>query len=242
MIPSVHASDAQTRIQTISYQLESDRHGSVLIPACSAMDPPDEVSAQAEADADRESNEYHVRLMLRVKDGDIAAFEEIVEIHQHAVIGTVAKMLGNASDAEDIAQQVFIRVWKSAARYQVSAKFTTWMFTITRNLVFNEMRRRKRKPVVSMDEREEEYNLIAKDESTATPDQQVLENELVKAIDDAIQSLPEKQRLAVILRRYEDRSYEEIAEILSMSLSAVKSLLFRARGQLKENLQVYLTE
>ncbi len=206
------------------------------------MDPPDEVSAQAEADADRESNEYHVRLMLRVKGGDIAAFEEIVEIHQHAVIGTVAKMLGNANDAEDIAQQVFIRVWKSAARYQVSAKFTTWMFTITRNLVFNEMRRRKRKPVVSMDEREEEYNLIAKDESTATPDQQVLENELVKAIDDAIQSLPEKQRLAVILRRYEDRSYEEIAEILSMSLSAVKSLLFRARGQLKENLQAYLTE
>lgn len=206
------------------------------------MDIPDEVIPQAETDAGRKSNEYHVRLMLRVKQGDIAAFEEIVDIHQHAVVGTVAKMLGNVSDAEDIAQQVFIRIWKSAARYQVSAKFTTWMFTITRNLVFNEMRRRKRKPVVSMDEREEDYNLTAKDENTATPDQQVLENELVKAIDDAIQSLPEKQRLAVILRRYEDRSYEEIAEVLKLSLSAVKSLLFRARVQLKENLQPYLDE
>ena len=206
------------------------------------MDPSAELSAQAESDDDRQSNDYHVRLMLKVKEGDIAAFEEIVEIHQSAVIGTVAKMLGGASDAEDISQQVFIRVWKSAGRYKPSAKFTTWMFTITRNLVFNEMRRRQRKPAVSMDEREEEYNLLAPDEVTQPPDQQVLENELVKAIDDAIQALPEKQRMAVILRRYEDRSYEEIADVLKLSLSAVKSLLFRARAQLKENLQGYLEE
>lgn len=206
------------------------------------MDPSAELSAQPESDDDRQSNDYHVRLMMLVKKGDISAFEEIVEIHQSAVVGTVAKMLGSASDAEDIAQQVFIRVWKSAGRYKPSAKFTTWMFTITRNLVFNEMRRRQRKPAVSMDEREEEYNLMAPDENTVAPDQQVLENELVKAIDAAIQSLPEKQRLAVILRRYEDRSYEEIAEVLNLSLSAVKSLLFRARAQLKENLQGYLDD
>lgn len=206
------------------------------------MDLSDEVSAQDGSEDDRQTNEYHVRLMMRVKQGDIAAFEEIVEIHQGAVIGTVAKMLGNTSDAEDIAQQVFIRVWKSAGRYKASAKFTTWMFTITRNLVFNEMRRRKRKPAVSMDEREEEYNLTVPDENTTRPDQQVLENELIKAIDAAIQALPEKQRMAVILRRYEDRPYEEIAEILNLSLSAVKSLLFRARAQLKENLQGFLKE
>ncbi len=213
------------------------------------MDLSDEVPAQVESsdnngntgdNNDKASNEYHVRLMLRVKQGDIAAFEKIVEIHQAAVIGTVAKMLGSMSDAEDIAQQVFIRLWKSASRYQVSAKFTTWMFTITRNLVFNEMRRRKRKPTVSMDQREQEYNLIVPDENTTRPDQQVLESELIKAIDTAIQALPEKQRLAVILRRYEERPYEEIADILNLSLSAVKSLLFRARAQLKENLQPYL--
>ncbi len=206
------------------------------------MDLSAEVSTQPESDDDRQSNDYHVALMMKVKEGDIAAFEEIVEIHQSAVIGTVAKMLGGLGDAEDISQQVFIRVWKSAGRYKPSAKFTTWMFTITRNLVFNEMRRRQRKPAVSMDEREEEYNLLTPDDNTASPDQQVLENELVKAIDTAIQALPEKQRMAVILRRYEDRSYEEIADVLNLSLSAVKSLLFRARAQLKENLQGYLEE
>lgn len=204
------------------------------------MDSSDDLSTQTESEEERQANDYHVRLMMQVKQGDINAFEQIVEIHQGAVIGTVAKMLGGMGDAEDIAQQVFIRVWKSAARYKPSAKFTTWMFTITRNLVFNEMRRRQRKPSVSMDEREQEYNLLTPDESTSAPDQQVLENELVQAIDSAIQALPEKQRLAVILRRYEDRSYEEIADILGLSLSAVKSLLFRARTQLKENLQPYL--
>lgn len=206
------------------------------------MDLSDEESTQSTAGPDRQSNDYHVALMMKVKQGDIAAFEEIVEIHQSAVIGTVAKMLGGLGDAEDISQQVFIRVWKSAGRYKPSAKFTTWMFTITRNLVFNEMRRRQRKPAVSMDEREEEYNLLTPDENTTSPDEQVLENELVKAIDSAIQALPEKQRMAVILRRYEDRSYEEIAEVLNLSLSAVKSLLFRARAQLKENLQGYLED
>ena len=206
------------------------------------MDLSAEESTHTESDDDRQSNDYHVALMMKVKQGDIAAFEEIVEIHQGAVIGTVAKMLGGMGDAEDISQQVFIRVWKSAGRYKPSAKFTTWMFTITRNLVFNEMRRRQRKPAVSMDEREEEYNLMVPDEKTAAPDEQVLENELIKAIDAAIQALPEKQRLAVILRRYEDRSYEEIADVLKLSLSAVKSLLFRARTQLKENLQGYLEE
>src|SRR5210317_555488 len=100
------------------------------------------------------ANEKDVALMLQVKEGDMEAFETLVEIHQSAVIGTVAKMLGGASEAEDIAQQVFIRVWKSAGRYKPQAKFTTWLFTITRNLVFNESRRRKRKPTVSVEERE----------------------------------------------------------------------------------------
>ncbi len=204
------------------------------------MDPSGDPSPQAGSDEERQTNEYHVQLMMRVKQGDIAAFEKIVEIHQGAVVGTVAKMLGGMADAEDIAQQVFLRIWKSAARYQPTAKFTTWMFTITRNLVFNEMRRRQRKPALSIEEREREYHLLAADETTSTPDRQALENELVKAIDSAIQSLPEKQRLAVVLRRYEDRSYEEIADILGLSLSAVKSLLFRARSQLKEQLQPYL--
>lgn len=188
------------------------------------------------------SNEHHVALMLRVRDGDMAAFEQLVEIHQHAVVGTVAKMLGNPDEAEDIAQQVFIRIWKSAKRYEPQAKFTTWLFTITRNLVFNEMRRRQRKPAVSYDEREDDFHIGTPDDPSKSPDETILQRELEGAIDRAIQQLPEKQRMAVVLRRYEDMPYEEIGEILKLSLPAVKSLLFRARAQLKESLAEYLGE
>lgn len=185
-------------------------------------------------------NEHHVSLMLKVKEGNVAAFEELVEIHQTAVVGTVAKMLGSPNDAEDIAQQVFIRIWKSAKRYEPQAKFTTWMFTITRNLVFNEVRRRQRKPTVSVEEREEESHKTVEDEQSSRPDDEVLQNELEKAVDDAIQQLPEKQRMAVVLRRYEEMPYEDIGKVLKMSVPAVKSLLFRARTQLKQSLDKYL--
>ena len=207
------------------------------------MIPPD--SPQPETDEEAEKrvlNDRDVGLMLRVKEGDNEAFELLVELHQSAVIGTVAKMLGGASEAEDIAQQVFIRIWKSAKRYQPQAKFTTWMFTITRNLVFNETRRRKRKPTVSVEEREEESHQQVEDVHSTTPDQDVLHSELERSVDDAIQALPDKQRLAVVLRRYEEMPYEEIGRVLSMSVPAVKSLLFRARTQLKESLEKYLAE
>ena len=207
------------------------------------MIPPD--SPQPETDEEAEKrvlNDRDVGLMLRVKEGDNEAFELLVELHQSAVIGTVAKMLGGASEAEDIAQQVFIRIWKSAKRYQPQAKFTTWMFTITRNLVFNETRRRRRKPTVSVEEREEESHQQVEDVHSTTPDQDVLHSELERAVDDAIQALPDKQRLAVVLRRYEEMPYEEIGRVLSMSVPAVKSLLFRARTQLKESLEKYLAE
>src|SRR5665811_2086131 len=91
-----------------------------------------------------EDDAEDIRLMQLVARGDTAAFEELVERHQALVIGTVGRMLGSNSDVEDIAQQVFVRVWKSAGRYVARAKFTTWLLKITRNLVFNEMRRRKR--------------------------------------------------------------------------------------------------
>ena len=151
-------------------------------------------------------------------------------------------MLGNPSDAEDIAQQVFVRIWKSAGRYRPQAKFTTWLFTITRNLVFNEMRRRQRKPTVSINEREDDFHIGTPDDPAKTPDEAALQHELERAIERAIQDLPEKQRMAVILRRYEEVPYEEIGEVLKLSLPAVKSLLFRARTQLKENLRSYLEQ
>lgn len=183
-------------------------------------------------------------LMLRVKEGDSVAFEQLVELHQHRVIGTVAKMLGDEIEAEDVAQQVFVRVWRSAARYEPTAKFTTWLFTITRNLVFNETRRRKRHGAISLDQPRESENdrslLESVEGSAKSPDVSFLDDEMMGAIQRAIEELPEAQRMAIILRRYEDTPYEEIAEILELSVPAVKSLLFRARTDLREKLKRYL--
>lgn len=181
-------------------------------------------------------------LMERIGAGDHEAFRELVERHQNAVIGTVAKMLGNASESEDIAQQVFLRIWKNAKRYRPDAKFTTYLYTITRNLVFNETRRKSRKKEVSSDEREEHSNQLVEASPDRQPDAELLQAELQEAVDKAIAGLPEAQRMAVVLRRYEQLSYEEIADVLGLSVSAVKSLLFRARTSLREALSGYLAE
>jgi RNA polymerase sigma-70 factor (ECF subfamily) len=180
------------------------------------------------------------RLMERIGAGDHEAFRRLVERHQNAVIGTVAKMLGNPSEAEDIAQQVFLRIWKNAKRYRPDAKFTTYLFTITRNLVFNETRRRSRKREVSAEEREESAHQTIEANPDRQPDAELLQAELQNAVDAAIAALPESQRMAVVLRRYEQLSYDEIAAVLDLSVSAVKSLLFRARTALRESLSGYL--
>jgi RNA polymerase sigma-70 factor, ECF subfamily len=188
-------------------------------------------------------DEENVRLMLRVKEGDVRAFERLVELHQHAMIGTAARMLGNLDDAHDVAQQVFLRVWKSAPRYEPSAKFTTWLFTIMRNLVFNEMRRKGRRREIPMEpETDEETPRQFADLTAPAPDHLTQQDELERALDRAISALPEKQRLAVVLRRQEDMPYEEICAVLKMSLPAVKSLLFRARTELRKHLAAYLGE
>ena len=196
------------------------------------------------ADATSDDPERDLRLMVRIREGDETAFSELVEIHQHRVVGTCARMLGDDVEAEDVAQQVFIRVWKNAARWEPTAKFTTWLYTILRNLVFNECRRRARHPARSLDaaledtERPQQFE----DDSVKAPDTVLLDTEMQTAIARAIEELPETQRMAVILRRYQDVSYEEIAEVLELTVPAVKSVLFRARTELRDKLKKYLGE
>ena len=190
--------------------------------------------------AEPDETAVDVALMVRIGEGDHGAFRELVERHQDAVVGTVAKMLGNPADAEDIAQQVFLRIWRHAKRYRPEAKFTTYLYTIARNLVFNESRRRGRRKEVSSDEREESSHLQVEAGAEVQPDAVLLQGELQRAVDAAIAALPEAQRMAVVLRRYEQMPYEEIAEVLGLSLPAVKSLLFRARATLREALSGYL--
>jgi RNA polymerase sigma-70 factor, ECF subfamily len=196
--------------------------------------------ADPEAPAPSGDDTEDVRLMGLVAGGDTTAFEQLIERHQTLVAGTVARMLGSNSDVEDIAQQVFIRVWKSAGRYVPRAKFTTWLLKITRNLVFNEMRRAKRHPHLPVQIEPEAGEMLLKDEATATPDATLLQVELLGEIEKAITLLPDTQRMALVLRRYEELRYEEIAEVLDLSVPAVKSLLFRARTELRERLKDYL--
>jgi RNA polymerase sigma factor (sigma-70 family) len=187
-----------------------------------------------------EEDAEDVRLMRLVARGDSSAFEKVIERHQSLVAGTVARMLGSNSDVEDIAQQVFIRVWKSARRYVPRAKFTTWLLKITRNLVFNEMRRARRRAQVPLQSEPGAEEIPLKDETNPAPDASLLEDELKRAIEQAIMQLPESQRMALILRRYEQLSYEQIAEVLDLSVPAVKSVLFRARTELRSRLSKYL--
>ena len=190
------------------------------------------------------SNESDVDLMLRVKEGDHEAFRELIERHQRPVINVIHRAIGDAWEAEDLAQRVFIQVYRSAPRYKPTAKFTTWLFTITHNTILNEHRRRARHAAQSLDalaqpDDSDAAGVQVADTRTVDPSSEAAERELQERIQMAIQSLPEAQRTAVILCRFEGLPYEEIAEVLHCSVSAVKSLLHRARQTLKEQLRGY---
>lgn len=190
-----------------------------------------------------ESNAEDVALMARISLREERAFEKLVTKHQHAVIGTIGKMTNFSADSEDLAQQVFIRLWKAAPKYEPTAKFTTFLFTITRNLVFNYTRKTGRRREQSFEQQQDEWHRELADPSAdSQPDRSAEHLELRKAIDKAIQNLPEKQRLAVVLRRYQKIPYDEIAATLELSISAVKSQLFRARVALREELERYLED
>ena len=187
-------------------------------------------------------NEIDVALMLRIKAGDEDAFRELIERHQRAVISVIYRALGDAWESEDLAQRVFIQVFRSARRYQPTAKFTTWLYTITHNAIRNEYRRRARHAAESFDALTQpgetgEPGAQLADPQAIDPGQLVIERELQEQIQTAVQLLPETQRTAVILCRFEGLPYEEIATVLNCSVSAVKSLLHRARETLKEKLR-----
>jgi RNA polymerase sigma-70 factor, ECF subfamily len=183
-------------------------------------------------------------LMLRVREGDREAFALLVDRYKQPVMNLVARTLRDLTEAEDVAQHVFLQVFKSAHRYEVTAKFSTWIFTIARNLCLNEIRRRSRHPADSLDatregEEEQAARQIEDVRTFSAPDA-LLQRELEVKVDEAVNALPEKQRTALLLCRQEDVSYEEIAKVLGCSVSATKSLIHRARETLKEQLKPYL--
>lgn len=183
-------------------------------------------------------------LMLRVKRGDTGAFTQLVEKYRQPVMNLAWRTLRDGTEAEDLAQAVFVQVYKSAGRYQHTAKFSTWLFTIARNLCLNEIRRRSRHPAESLDEphpdqADQPRHQFADTAGASAPDL-LLRGELEARVEEAIQALPENQRTALLLCREDELSYEEIAEILGCSLSATKSLIRRGRETLKAKLKPYL--
>ena len=183
-------------------------------------------------------------LMLRVKQGDASAFAELVDKYKQPVMNFVYRMLRDLTEAEDLAQNVFLQVHKSAHRYEVSSRFSTWLFTIARNLCLNEIRRRSRHPADSMEtappEQEDQPARQFEDQKTFLPPQSLLHGELETKIEEALSELPENQRTAITLCRQDELSYEDIARVLGCSVSATKSLIHRGRETLKQRLKPYL--
>ena len=183
-------------------------------------------------------------LMLRVKQGDTGAFAELVDKYKQPVMNVAYRMLRDATEAEDLAQNVFIQVFRSAHRYKVASKFSTWLFTIARNLCLNEIRRRSRHPADSLDathpDHDDQPARQFEDKKTHSPPDTLLQGELEAKIEQAVSELPESQRLAIVLCRQDELSYEAIAEVLGCSLSATKSLIHRGRETLKQKLKPYL--
>jgi len=187
------------------------------------------------------------QLMLNFKSGDISAFEELIKRYKRSVINVIYRFLGDRDEAEDLAIEVFLRVYKAAKRYEAKAKFSTWLYKITTNLCLNEIRKRAKLETISLSkpisaEGEKEEELIEKIADPAPSPQEILEKkERDTLIRKAIGSLPAKQRMATILQIYEGLSYKEISRILGCSVKSVERRLYWARTNLKEKLSSYLT-
>jgi RNA polymerase sigma-70 factor (ECF subfamily) len=186
-----------------------------------------------------------IRLMLRVRDDDGAAFAELVERFQHRLVGIMHHLVGNADEAEDLAQEVFLRVYRIRKKYRPKAKFSTWLFTIANNLALNALRDRKRRPVLPLEVQESGPvgtgpGGVVAPARDAPPTHNLQQQELADVIRQALDGLNERQRVAIVLNKFEDMNYAEIAEVMGLTIKAVKSLLCRARVKLRESLQGYI--
>ena len=179
-----------------------------------------------------------VQLMLDVKAGDEASFDLLLQKYRTPLVNFLYRMVRDSATAEDLAQEVFLRVYRARQKYSPSAKFTTWMFRIATNLALNSLRdNRHRRLQMSLDApAEEDVTPIQVPTREMRIDEHLVERDRAQFIHKAIAALPEKQRLAVLLHKYEEMDYGEIAKILECSESALKSLLFRAYETLRVQL------
>jgi RNA polymerase sigma-70 factor (ECF subfamily) len=183
-------------------------------------------------------------VMLRVKAGDESAFDFLVQKYRRPLVSFMYRMARNTAAAEDLAQEVFLRVYRSRQTYEASAKFTTWLYRIATNLAVNHARdtRNKRPEVtVSLDEPDEETGTTMDvADATISAEENLVRRERLAAIRSKVEALPERQRLAVIMHKYQQMDYKQIADVLKLSESATKSLLFRAYETLRDQLKEFV--
>lgn len=208
-----------------------------MLTAATATQPLGAAMANGNIDSD-------AQMMLRVKIGDQAAFDYLVAKYRRPMVSFMYRMARNVAAAEDLAQEVFLRVYRSRGNYEASAKFTTWLYRIATNLAVNHARdtRHERPEVtVSLDEPDEESGTSFElPDGNLTAEQAMVRRERLLAIRRKVEALPEQQRLAVIMHKYQQMDYKQIAQVLKKSESATKSLLFRAYETLREQLKEFV--
>jgi RNA polymerase sigma-70 factor, ECF subfamily len=194
--------------------------------------------------APRDDRDADAELMIRFQRGEEDAFAVLVRRFQGRVVSLAYRYLGSAADAEDLAQEVFLRVHRAKETYEPSAKFSTWIYRITANASLNFLRSRKARRKVSGampgsgdDGPETDFE----DERAEAPDERMEKDELSRVLRRIVDDLPERQRMAIVLNKYEGQSYEDVAAAMDLSVMAVKSLLTRARVNIKEKLEPYLS-
>jgi RNA polymerase sigma-70 factor (ECF subfamily) len=201
-------------------------------PAVSATMPD---SPEAVSDAD---------VMLRVKTGDDSAFTYLVEKYRRPMVSFMYRMCHNPAAAEELAQEVFLRVYRSRGGYEPSAKFSTWLYRIATNLAVNharDTRHERPEKTVRLDEPDQETGATPDlADGALTAEEQMLRRERLAAIRRKVEALPERQRLAVIMHKYQQMGYRQIADVLKLSESGTKSLLFRAYETLREQLKEFV--
>jgi RNA polymerase sigma-70 factor, ECF subfamily len=193
------------------------------------------------------SDDPGVQLMLAYQAGDEGAFEELVQTYSSQVYALFTRFLGHKHGREDLVQDVFLRVIRARERYEPTARFSTWLYRIVFNLAVNESQRASLKEdrargASFVDDGPSDGMSDYKDDRAPDPSERMEQNDVVRAVRSAIAALPEQQRMALVLAKYHDMPYDEIASVLGSSEKAVKSLVHRARENLREALAPYMQE
>jgi RNA polymerase sigma-70 factor (ECF subfamily) len=191
------------------------------------------------------ASDLDVQLMLRVREGDAAAFRELFDKHNRSIVNFAYHFVGSRQRAEEIAQDVFLQIYRAAGRYEPTAKFTTWLYRIATNACLNEVRRPEhrhpRRPLEHDPDDERKRSEIAFADPTAVPGDSALAGRQLEAkIREVLEALPPNQRAALLMSRVDGMSYLEVAEALETTESAVKSLVFRATATMRKELAEFL--